>query len=217
MGVRGFGWGIVLLLLAGLAWQGCTSSNTERIDEAKSGSRDAAESGAAQAQQLAEPVTEADGLAWDVPEGLRPVAPMSSMRVAQYELPPETSGNAPGELALFFFGPGVGGETRANLERWAIQFRQPDGGNTMDRAAIETFTADSGLKVTTIALTGTYQPSQMSSAPSFDHPGWALYGAVVEGDGGPWFFKAVGPEPVIEAHRGALEQVYRSARLSAQG
>jgi hypothetical protein len=113
---------------------------------------------------------------------------------------------------MFFFGPGVGGETQANIERWALQFKQPDGTEPMSKATLDTFDTAAGLKVTTIELIGTYQPGTMSSAPSFDHPGWALYGAVVEGEGGPWFFKAVGPKAVIDRHREALLTLYRGLR-----
>ncbi|MBD3160659.1 MAG: hypothetical protein GF346_00825 [Candidatus Eisenbacteria bacterium] len=213
MRVRGIGWGIVLLLA--MAWGGCTSSNTEEIGEERTGGEGTSETEATTQEAAVEPITSAHGLAWDVPDRFRPVTPSSSMRVAEYELPAEDPDVKPAELALFFFGPGIGGGTQANLERWAAQFRQPDGSDAMERATLETFTTDSGLEVSTIALTGIYEPSTMSSAPSFDHPGWALYGAVVEGEGGPWFFKAVGPEAVIEAHRGALEGLYRSVRLSS--
>jgi hypothetical protein len=136
------------------------------------------------------------------------------MRVAQYLLPDPQDKMTGGELALFFFGAGVGGDTQANLARWAQQFRQADEGDPMANALINSFTTESGLKVTTIELTGTYQPGTMSSAPSFDHPGWALFGAVVEGEGGPWFFKAVGPEAVMEHHHDRLLSLYEGIRPS---
>jgi len=39
---------------------------------------------------------------------------------------------------------------------------------------------------------------------------WALFGAVVEGQGGPWFFKAVGPKATIEQARPAFHTLLGS-------
>ena len=154
----------------------------------------------------------APGLVWQVPESFHKEPPANRMRVAQYSLSASAEGAKPGEVAVFFFGAGQGGGTQANLERWAGQFTQDDGADPMSRAKIGHSKTESGLAITTIELKGHYISSGMGSGPSYDEPGWELYGAVVEGTGGPWFFKAVGPEAVIETHRQAIGELLHSAR-----
>jgi hypothetical protein len=93
--------------------------------------------------------------------------------------------------------------------RWASQFKQEDGSDPMQKAKTSTLTSSGGLKVTTIELSGRYESSMMGGGPSYNEPGWRLYGAVVEGQGGPWFFKAVGPEDVIQDSKPAIERLFK--------
>jgi hypothetical protein len=198
---------VVVFSLVGV--MGCTSTNTERIsDDERQASRVTGEA-------ATDTIATAEGLTWDVPGVFKPVVPSSSMRIAEYELPSAEEKVRPANLALFFFGRGVGGRAPANLERWIRQFRQPDRSDSRQRASVDSFEVASGLTVTTVRLTGIYEPPSMNDKPGFDFPGWALYGAVVEGEGGPWFFKAVGPRAVMEQHRGALEELYRGVRPSS--
>ena len=203
----------ITLLLVGM--EGCTQADTEKVSEKKVEASSTNTDPGAETTMPADTTATAEGLSWDIPPGFKAVVPSSSMRVVQYELPASEEGVRAGELALFFFGSGVGGSVDANLERWATQFERPDRKDVMETASIDSFTAESGLKVTTIRLEGTYQPSTMGSERTFVNPRWALHGAVVEGAGGPWFWKAVGPEAVIEHHGTALEELYRSVRLAS--
>jgi hypothetical protein len=66
--------------------------------------------------------------------------------------------------------------------------------------------------VSWVAAAGTYDPGSMGMAPSEPLPGWRLLGAVVEGDGGPWFFKMVGPEETVEAAREDFFTLLRTVR-----
>lgn len=209
------------LLLA--ATYGC-SSNVEKVGSSKKAEETEA---ANQMLQKAPPrvpaaTTSADGpsvslqgLTWDVASGLKSEQPANTMRIAQYRIPSEKDGIKDGEVAVFYFGVGSGGGTQANLERWASQFTQADGGDPMAKAQVESVTSAGGLKVTTISLTGRYQSSGMGSGPSYDEPGWRLFGAVVEGQGGPWFFKAVGPESVLDRWRPRLLEMYKGLRLAS--
>jgi hypothetical protein len=43
-------------------------------------------------------------------------------------------------------------------------------------------------------------------------PGSKLVGAVVEGPGGPWFFKVTGPRSTVAAAEPAFENMLRSVR-----
>jgi hypothetical protein len=204
-----------------IATFGC-SSNVEKVGSSKKA--EASGSASQMAQKAAPgmpaastsasgPVVTMQGLTWDVAPGLKSEQPANTMRIAQYRIPSGKEGVKDGEIAVFFFGVGSGGGTQANLERWASQFTQADGGDPMAKAKVESTTSKGGLKVTTISLAGRYQSSGMGGGPSYDEPGWQLFGAVVEGQGGPWFFKAVGPETVIGQWRPRLTEMYKGLRL----
>jgi hypothetical protein len=145
-----------------------------------------------------------EGLIYALPSGWERVQPSSSMRLDQARIPGSAG---PGELAVFFFGTGGGGGAEANLQRW---IEQVEGGTP----ARETFDAN-GLKVSIVDVSGTLQPSSMGSGPQSPQPNSRLIGAVVEGNGGPWFFKATGPADTLAAQREAFLTMLRNAR-SAQ-
>ena len=115
------------------------------------------------------------------------------MRIAEASIP------GPGgaaELAVFYFGAGQGGGVDANIQRWIGQI-EPAQGTTPAR---EQFQAN-GLTVTWVDVAGTLKPSSMGMGPSEAQPSSRLLGAVVEGPGGPWFFKATGPDATLGAQR----------------
>ncbi|MFB3907943.1 MAG: hypothetical protein ACE15D_06035 [Candidatus Eisenbacteria bacterium] len=211
------------LAVLALAGSGCSQNRGSVEDEGSSagsqGTQEQQSPGGASPQQNPHEMgaageNQAAGLAWDAPAGLERATPTSPMRIAQYMIPAEGPGKA-GELTLFFFGAGQGGGTDANLQRWAGQFGQADGSDPMSKAKTETFTNPHGLKVTTIELSGRYVTGGMGGGPSYDEPGWKLYGAVVEGQGGPWFWKGVGPEATMDAHRDQLHELFLSLRPAA--
>ena len=135
-----------------------------------------------------------------LPATWRREQPSSGMRLAQAVLPGRTPGTAgPGELAVFHFGAGQGGGVEANFERWLGQVEQA-AGSVPERGD---FAVDS-FKVTWIDARGTLLPSTMGSGPTTPQPGFRLLGAVVEGPGGPWFFKVTGPESTLQSEREAF-------------
>lgn len=139
---------------------------------------------------------------WDFPSDWTPTAPSSSMRMAQATIP-GPAGNA--EVIVYFFGVGGGGGVEANLQRWEEQIT---GENQATR---QTF--DSGAyRISLIEKSGTLQPSTMGSGPQAPVPNSRMLAAVVEGDGGPWFFKATGPEATILEAREAFLAMLRSIR-----
>jgi hypothetical protein len=132
-------------------------------------------------------------------------APSSSMRMAQAAIPGRAGA---GELAVFHFGPGEGGGVEANIERWLGQMEIPAGVSPKR----ESFSAN-GLAVTLIDVSGTLLPSTMGMGPTEAQPNSRLLGAVVEGPGGPWFFKATGPEETLAGARGAFVEMIKGARV----
>ncbi len=143
------------------------------------------------------------GLVYTLPAGWLEQPVSSSMRIAQGEIP------GPGgaaEFAVFFFGPGQGGGVESNLERWAGQVEATGAPQR------ETFEAN-GLTVTWIDVSGTLKPSGMGMGPASPQPGGRLFGAVVEGPGGPWFFKVMGPDATLGAEREKFAGMLRGVRL----
>jgi hypothetical protein len=141
--------------------------------------------------------TESASLRYTVPTSWTRVPAPSDVRAAQYAIPHASGDTEDGELILFFFGPGQGGSTDENLTRWYGQFTQPDGKASRD-AAVLTIRTVKGLRVTAVDLAGTYVGAQMPGAQkSAPKAGYRMLGAIIEGPGGPWFFKAVGPAATI--------------------
>jgi hypothetical protein len=146
-------------------------------------------------------------LGWNVPAGWVVQAPASAMRRAQYALPRAAGDATDGECAVFYFGPGQGGDVQSNIDRWAAQFTGPDGAAV--RPQVETKTA-SGMKIHTIRAEGTYDASTMTGGGAGPQPGSMLLGAIVEGPGSNWFFKCTGPKSTMESHRAAFDSLVAS-------
>jgi hypothetical protein len=141
----------------------------------------------------------------DLPKTWDKQEPSSSMRIAQAAIP---GPGGPGEFAVFFFGPGGGGSVDANIERWVGQME------TSDHPKPETFESG-GMKVTWVDVKGTMKPSQMGMGSSTPLSDARLYGAVVEGPGGPWFFKATGANKTMAPQRDAFLTMLKSVRPKA--
>ncbi len=144
---------------------------------------------------------------FELPARWRREQPSSGMRLAQAVLPGDTG---PGELAVFHFGAGQGGTVESNFERWLGQVQAPAGVRSVPPERGEL--AAAGFKVTWIDARGTLLPSSMGSGPSSPQPGFRLLGAVVEGEGGPWFFKVTGPEKTLGDEREAFFGLLRGVR-----
>jgi hypothetical protein len=158
----------------------------------------------------ADPVrTQAAGLRFSHPsEWVRVPAP-SDMRAAQFRVPKVGSDTEDAEAVLFFFGPGQGGGAQDNLDRWYGQMTQPDGKASKD-AGLVTIKTVKGLKVTSLDLAGTYKGMPAPGQPAVAKPGYRLLAAAIEGEGGPWFFRVVGPDATVKAAKPAFDALLES-------
>ena len=136
--------------------------------------------------------TEAVGLRFAVPTAWTRVPAPSDVRAAQWRLPRAAGDAEDGEVILFFFGAGKGGSAAENLERWYAQLTPADGRPARD-AAVVTMRTVRALRVTAVDLAGAYRAAPSGAAK----PGFRLLAAVIEGPGGPWFLKVVGPEATV--------------------
>jgi hypothetical protein len=136
-------------------------------------------------------------LKFTVPPGWVEEERSSAMRVAQYKLPRAEGDTENGSVVLYYFGPGQGGSTTANIERWVGQIKQTDGGSSKAVAKEDHFEVN-GLKVATVDVVGTYVAERTPGSGTFENkPGYRLLAAVVETSNGPYFLKLVGPEKTV--------------------
>lgn len=129
------------------------------------------------------------------------------MRAAQAAIP---GPGGDGLLTVFFFGAGGGGSAQMNIDRWVDQIAADPG--TEPTVEQQTLGENQDFQVSYVEHRGTLKASRMGTFPSTDQPNYALLGAVVEGPGGPWFFKAVGPEDTLAAQREAFRAMIESIR-----
>ena len=90
-----------------------------------------------EATPLKEGEVQTAGLIYSSPVAWSAEEPESSMRLAQFRLPSGEEGIDDGEVTLFHFGAGRGGDVNSNLNRWAGQFQQDDGSSAIDRATTD--------------------------------------------------------------------------------
>ncbi|MEE8525728.1 MAG: hypothetical protein V3T72_17460 [Thermoanaerobaculia bacterium] len=149
------------------------------------------------------------GATFELPGDWQQQAPSSSMRAAQAEIPGAAGA---GQLTVFFFGVGGGGGTESNLQRWIGQV-EVDPASPPVR---EVFSGD-GTRVSWVEARGTLKPSTMGTGPTSPQPDSMLLGGVVEGAGGPWYFKATGPGATMEAQKDAFLAMLGSVKPAAGG
>jgi len=158
----------------------------------------------------AEPTTTGQGpLRWDISSAWVEVAPSSTMRLAQYRVP---GSGGDGECVVFYFGPGQGGDPMANAQRWAGQFSQPDGSDSLERMKVQELDGGS-LDLVLVEVIGTYEGGMSTGvAPAEPELGWMLLGGIAQGPDAPWFFKFTGPRATLEENRDAFVDLLRSIR-----
>jgi hypothetical protein len=125
------------------------------------------------------------------------------MRLFQLSIP-GSGGDA--RLAAFHFGVGGGGGVEANLGRWVGQLADAS------EPTRDSFSAGD-LAISWVESSGTLKKSGIGSFPTEDMPGYALIGAVIEGTGGPWYLRLVGPEATVLEQRTAFRTMLENARI----
>lgn len=146
------------------------------------------------------------GISFTAPENWNETQPTSSMRAFQFAIP----GAVPhddAEMAVFYFGRGMGGGVQANIDRWKGQFTVLRQDKTEERQV-------NGLEVVVVTLKGTYQPTggPMMAAQGPPVEDFAVLGAIAAAPEGPVFFKMTGPEKTIDNAREDFNRLINSIR-----
>jgi hypothetical protein len=116
----------------------------------------------------------------------------SMMRKAELKVVEEQSEKS-AEVIFFHFGPGDGGGTQANVERWFRMFRE-------SRDQIQARSEEvnvGGHKVTYVQAQGTYM-SGMPGGPQTPLPDHGLAGAIIESGAGNVFVRLTGPKGFVQ-------------------
>jgi hypothetical protein len=120
------------------------------------------------------------------------MATTSAMRKAQLKVvDPKSKESA--DVIFFHFGPGNGGGTQANVQRWFGQFQEPR--NKINAKSEETTVGKH--KVTYVQAEGTYN-SGMPGGPATPMTDYSLAGAIIEADGGSVFVRMTGPKDLVK-------------------
>jgi hypothetical protein len=137
--------------------------------------------------------------------------PQSSMRVAEYQLPPTQGDREPAELVIYYFG-GSGGSVEANVQRWLGQMQQPDGRESSTVATRESRTVNE-LAVSLLDLSGTYvAEARPGSIEHYNKPSFRMRTAVIQTPRGPYYVKLVGPEKTVARWNDAFATFIGSVR-----
>lgn len=150
------------------------------------------------------------GLAFQIDPAWQSEQPSSSFRAAQFNLPaPEGHEDHAGEAELALF-QGIGGSAQQNIERWIGQF------NIGDRDPSEviktTQTEINGLQVSILDISGSYNSDGGMMGGGESVEGQRMIAAVVEGPGGPWHWKLVGPQETVTHWKESFDSLIASMR-----
>lgn len=137
------------------------------------------------------------------PAGWQWVETTSSMRKAQLKVGKDA---ASAEVIFFHFGPGGGGDTQANVDRWLGQFQEPK-----DQIHSKVEKKELGSKqVTFVQAEGTYLSGQ-PGGPKTPQPGSMLAGAIIDSKEGNVFIRMVGPKATVEQAQTAFRKMIEEA------
>ena len=168
---------------------------------------------AAPAPAPAAPLAQSDklviqGFAAPVPPAWMRTQPASTMRVAQFAVPPAGGAEA-GEVVAFFFPAGQGGTHESNIERWASQFVSADGKPVAPKMSSK---KSGGTEVTLVELHGTYARG-VGMGPTGDaKPDQALLTAMVETSIGRITLQMYGPSKTVAAQRDGFVKLAQGFR-----
>lgn len=147
------------------------------------------------------------GITFEVPAEWPETKASSSMRAAQYKIPKNPSEAGDGELAVFFFGEGQGGDVNANILRWQEQFEAADDNS----GQIEKKTIN-GISITSVYLAGTYKPAAKMGDSDEAKTDYAFYGAILSGAQGQIFLKLLGPRSTVESAKPSFNRLLDSVQ-----
>ncbi|MGE5152830.1 MAG: hypothetical protein ACM3ST_02340 [Bdellovibrio bacteriovorus] len=150
------------------------------------------------------------GLTSEVPSEWVGTQPSSTMRLLQFDIPGAGGGEG-AQFVVYYFGPGQGGSLDANLERWASQFRGPEG------KPVEPVVTPlkSTMPATLVELRGSYARNVGMGQSGEALPDRMLLAALVETPDGNLYPQLHGPADLVTAQRPAFIAFIEGIRAGA--
>src|ERR1700677_3413658 len=159
---------------------------------------------------LSGPAFPVSTLQFTVPSKWQGEPPETSARAGQWRVPPLRPDGESGEVVAYFFGPGVGGNAKDNIEAWISTMLTAEG---HPAAAEQKHHTTNGLKISQVVIFGTYnQVVSMPGVPPQPKMNYGLLGAVVENPQGNIYWRFTGPEALITATLPLFNKVIDSVR-----
>ena len=137
-------------------------------------------------------------LEFKAPAGWVSEPPTFAMRREQYRLAKQGSDTSDATVTVIPLGPTDGGPVEQNLQRWAGQWKQPDGSSS--RAAMKQSNRKLGpYDVIDLDLSGTYVVDEvaMGGSKQFNEPGWRMLMSWIQAPSGNYYVKLVGPAATV--------------------
>jgi hypothetical protein len=146
-------------------------------------------------------------ITWNDQPEFQPLGIKNPMRKATYRVTRAKGDTEDGELAVFYFGPGMGGSVESNVDRWVKQFSgiKPEDVHRADREA-------NGLKQHTVEIASGTFSSGMPGGPTTPKADYGLLGAIVTAPAGAYFFKLTGPRATVKAAHGPFYRLLDSIK-----
>ncbi len=145
-------------------------------------------------------------ITWTDPAAWERLPQASPMRAASYKIPLVAGEEGKAEMAVFYFGPGQGGDIDGNVDRWAKQF-----GKTLSTVKRENRQVN-GLRQHVVEIDKGDYSSDMMGRSGKQMKDYAMLAAIVEAPSGSYFFKLTGPHKSVAAQRDAFYQLLDSIK-----
>jgi hypothetical protein len=160
---------------------------------------------------LGGPAFNVGGYKFTVPARWQSEPVASPARAGQWQIPPlHGMDGQEGEAVAFYFGPGLGGDAKQNIEAWIGTMFNAEG---QPAAAEQKHHETGGLKISQVVIFGTYnQVVPVPGIPPVAKPNYGLLGAVIESPQGNIYWRFTGPEPLITADLPLFNKIIDSVK-----
>jgi hypothetical protein len=134
----------------------------------------------------------------------------SPARGGQWRVPPLHPDGESGEVVAFYFGTGVGGDAKENIEAWIGTMFNAEG---HPAAAEQKHHTTNGFKISQVVIFGSYnQVISLPGVPPQTKMNYGLLGAVIENPQGNIYWRFTGPEALITANLPLFNKVIDSVK-----
>ncbi len=137
-------------------------------------------------------------LVFKAQEGWVSETPGSAMRREQYRLAKQGADTADAVVTVSVLGATDGGPIEGNLDRWAGQFKQPDGKSS--REVMKQSQRKLGpANVIEVDVSGTYAVDErmMGGSKQYNEPNWRMLLSWIQSPSGNYYVKVVGPAATV--------------------